>query len=172
MKTFLISFLLAATLGLTAAAQATHQHKHATDSKKDGAKDAGGEVIKRGASLGDSPAVEFADVLKEPSKFTGKRVRIEGVVEKVCKMEGCWMEIAPETGASSVRVTFANHGFFVPKDSDKMKFRAEGEFGLKTLSKEQVDHLVNEDGANIKRNPDGTANEVTFVATGVELRKL
>ena len=52
-----------------------------------------------------------------------------------------------------------------------MKFRAEGEFSVKTLSKEEVDHLVKDDGAKIKANADGTAHEVSFVATGVELWK-
>jgi hypothetical protein len=33
-----------------------------------------------------------------------------------------------------------------------------------------VDHLI-EDGAKIERKPDGTADEIRFVAMGVELRK-
>ena len=81
------------------------------------------------------------------------------------------MQIAPEAGAAeSVRVTF-DHKFSVPKDADKMRFRAEGEFSVKVLTKEEVDHLVKDDGAKIKTNPDGTANEVSFLATGVELWK-
>src|SRR5215210_4860505 len=69
-------------------------------------------------------------------------------------------------GAETHRVTF-DHKFAVPKDSSKMNFRAEGTLKLKTLSKETVEHLVKDDGAKIKTNPDGTANEVTFLATGV-----
>jgi len=86
-------------------------------------------------------------------------------------MEGCWMQIAPAAGDDkAVRVTF-DHKFDVPKDAGKMKFRAEGEFAVKTLSRETVEHLVKEDGAKLKTNPDGTAHEVSFVATGVELWK-
>jgi hypothetical protein len=82
------------------------------------------------------------------------------------------MQITPEKGAEggAVRVTFDNK-FTVPKDASKMKFRAEGVFSVKTLSKETVDHLVKEDGAKIKANPDGTAHELSFVAAGVELWK-
>ena len=99
-------------------------------------------------------------------------VVIEGSVERVCQMEGCWMQITPDAGseAGAVRVTF-DHKFSVPKDSAKMKFRAEGAFSVKTLSKETVEHLVKEDGAKIKTNPDGTADELAFLATGVELWK-
>jgi hypothetical protein len=175
MKTFLVSLLFVAAASGVAAAQ---EHKsHDAHKKHDAAKVEtakalpDGDVIKRGATLTtETPAVSFADVLKEPSKFAGKRVRIEGVVERVCQAEGCWMQIAPESGVTGIRVTFKDHSFFVPKDSKSMKFKAEGEFFVKVLDKAQVDHLV-EDGAKIERKADGTANEIRFVAAGVELRK-
>ncbi len=170
MKTSLISLLLLACCAATAVAQEHHHaHKPAAEPDAQAQADTGG-IVKRGEPLGDSPAAQFADVLKEPSKYAGKRVRVEGVVERVCQAEGCWMQITPQSGVEGVRVTFKNHSFFVPKDSKSMKFRAEGEFAVKVLSKEQVDHLV-EDGAVFKRKDDGTANEVSFVATGVELWK-
>jgi hypothetical protein len=80
------------------------------------------------------------------------------------------MQIAPESGMAGIRVTFKDHSFFVPKDSGSMKFKAEGEFSVKVLDRAQVDHLI-EDGAKIERKADGTADEIRFVATGVELRK-
>ena len=164
MKTFLVSLLFIACAASAAPAQ---DHKsHDAHKKHDAAK-----VIKRGTALTtETPAVAFADVLKEPAKFAGKRVRIEGVVERVCQAEGCWMQIAPESGVAGIRVTFKDHSFFVPKDSKSMKFKAEGEFSVKVLDKAQVDHLI-EDGAKIERKADGTADEIRFVATGVELRK-
>lgn len=169
MKTFLAAALVIAGLALFASAQDKSHDSH-KPSEVAATKNSA-EVVKRGAPLGDSPQVEFADALKQPQKYAGKTVRIEGVVKRVCKMEGCWMEIAPDAESETVRVTFKDHGFFVPKDGDGLKFRAEGELKLKTLSKEEVEHLVKEDGAKVKTNSDGTANEVTFVATGVELWK-
>jgi Domain of unknown function (DUF4920) len=173
MKTFLVSLLFVAAASGVAAAQ---EHKsHDAHKKHDAAKvetakvETDGDVIRRGVALTkETPAVSFADVLKEPAKFAGKRVRIEGVVERVCQSEGCWMQIAPASGATGIRVTFKDHSFFVPKDSRSMKFKAEGEFSVKVLDKAQVDHLV-EDGAKIERKADGTADEIRFVATGVEL---
>ena len=178
MKTFLVSLLFVAALSGVAAAQDHKAHDaHKADSKHESPKvetakpEKDGDVIKRGLALrAESPAVAFADVLKEPAKFAGKTVRIEGVVERVCQAEGCWMQIAPESGVAGIRVTFKDHSFFVPKDVKSMKFKAEGEFFVKVLDKAQVDHLV-EDGAKIERKPDGTADEIRFVATGVELRK-
>lgn len=127
-------------------------------------------IIKKGDPLGKSPVVALKDVMKEPQKFAGKKVIVEGVIVRSCKAEGCWMELAPALNAKSVRVTF-DEKFFIPLDAQGMKAKAEGEFSVKTLSKEEVDHLVNEDGAKIERNADGTATEISFLATGVELRK-
>ncbi len=177
MKTFIASVLIVACSALAGVA-AYQESKHSKEKGQESentmtaaeALSAGGGRIKRGEPLGKSPAVAFADVLKEPAKFTGKRVRIEGVVERVCKMQGCWMQIAPKAGAAGVRVSFLDHKFFVPKDSESLKFMAEGEFSVKVLSKEDADHLA-EDGAKLARNADGTAEEVNFVATGVELWK-
>jgi hypothetical protein len=49
-----------------------------------------------------------------------------------------------------------------------MMVRAEGVFHIKSWSKEEADHLEGE-GAKLVRNRDGTATEIGFVASGVEL---
>ena len=62
----------------------------------------------------------------------------------------------------------------VMADSDTAgaQARVEGKFLVKTLSKAQVDHMIAEDGAKFEnRNPDGTVTEVSFEATGIELRR-
>lgn len=171
MKTFTAALLLAFACAAGAAAQDAHHadHKKHETTAAD-AKDSGG-VVRRGTAIGaESKRVAFTDALKEPRKYDGKTVVIEGVVRQVCQAEGCWVEIGPKEGAGSVRVTF-DHKFVVPKDSAEMNFRAEGTLKVKTLSKETVEHLVKDDGAKIKTNPDGTADELSFNATGVELWK-
>jgi hypothetical protein len=87
-------------------------------------------------------------------------------------MEGCWAELAPKKDAKSVRVNMKDHAFFIPLQSAGAIARAEGVFSVKTLSKAEVDHLINEDGAKFdNRNADGTVTEISFVANGIELRK-
>jgi hypothetical protein len=173
MKELLAAAALVAALSPTPSAVAQDPH-HAAGHHDRGAHEqtASGDVIKRGEAVGDSERVAFADVLKDPRKYSGRTVRIEGVVNRVCQKEGCWMEISPDGGEAGaiVRVSF-DHKFSVPKDADRMKFRAEGVFSLKTLSREHVEHLVKDDGAKIRTNPDGTADEISFLATGVELWK-
>ena len=174
MKTFFAVMLLVVCCVVSAAAQDKQQTQPTPepcieDNKSEPAKLAA--VVKRGAPVADAEQVAFADALKAPEKYADKPVIIEGVAVRVCKKEGCWMEIAPTQFAAPVRATFKNHAFFVPKDADGQKFRAIGMFTVRKLDRETVEHLVKEDGAQIKTNPDGTADEVTFIATGVELWK-
>lgn len=171
MKTFFAALLVCAC-ALGVAAQEPHHHNlEVKPAAADTPADSSG-VTRRGEAIGtETQRVSFADALKEPQKYADKTVVIEGVVTRVCQAEGCWVEIGPKSkGDGSVRVTF-DHKFAVPKDASTMSFRAEGKLKVKTLSKETVEHLVKDDGAKIKTNPDGTANEVTFIATGVELWK-
>lgn len=128
--------------------------------------------MKRGAPLGNSKKVSLAKVLENPNDYAEKTVRVEGVIVRSCKMEGCWMELAPAKDAKSVRVKMKDHGFFIPLNSAGAMAKAEGVFSVKTLSKAEVDHLINDDGAKFdKRNADGSVTEISFEATGVELRK-
>jgi hypothetical protein len=123
------------------------------------------EVVKRGAAIPhDAKVVPLAKVLEEPDAFTKNAVVTEGTIEAACSRKGCWMQLG------TMRVTFRDYGFFIPTDSKGMKARVEGVTSIKTLSKAEADHLE-EEGAKLTRNEDGTAREVSFVANGVELRK-
>lgn len=121
-------------------------------------------TIKRGAALSDAKPTPIADVIKTPEAYKEKPVLVEGTVTNVCTKMGCWMEL------EGMRMTFKDYGFFVPKTSKGYAARAEGVTQVETLSKDEADHLAGE-GAKLHRNADGTATEVTFIATGVELTK-
>ncbi len=153
-------------------AQGEHGHKQAQPPEQ--AKPvtlAAGQTVTRGAAVdAGAQAVKLADVLKEPAKYAGRVVVVEGVVERVCQKQGCWLELAPEKGARGVRVAMRDHAFFVPFNSAGLRARAEGLFAVKTLTREDADHFEKE-GAKLTRNADGTATEVSFTASGVELRK-
>lgn len=133
-----------------------------------------GETITRGEALAEGvKKVKVEKALGKPADFADKTVEVQGVIVRSCKKEGCWMEMADKEGGKSVRVTFGDHAFFIPLNSAGMKVRAQGTFKTKVLSKEHVDHLINDDGAKFDtRNPDGTVTEVSFDATGVVLTKI
>ncbi len=131
-----------------------------------------GETISRGAAIAkDAKAVPLATVLSSPAEYMKTPVVVEGVVTTACERKGCWMQLQPAADADqNVRITFKDYAFFVPLDSKGMKARVEGVTTVKKLSKAEADHLV-EEGAKLKRNEDGGAIEVSFVANGVELTK-
>lgn len=132
-----------------------------------------GDKITRGGAL--SKNVKKASVeraFKDPAKIADKTVELNGVVVRSCKMEGCWAEVADKQGGKSVRVTFGDHAFFIPLNAAGLRVRAQGTFKTKTLSKDHVDHMIQDDGARFdNRNADGSVTEVSFDATGVELVK-
>ena len=127
------------------------------------------EVVRRGAEVGDSPVVDLKVALADPEAHVDKSLIVEGTVDKVCPVKGCWLELMPAGETRGVRVTFEDYAFFVPKDSMGWQARLEGEFIREKLSKRDVDHLVGE-GATLAVRPDGTAAQFSFVARAVELR--
>ncbi len=132
-----------------------------------------GQKLTRGAKISKTAKkITVEEAFTAPDKHAGQTYVVEGLIVRSCKKEGCWMEMADKEGGKSVRVTFGDHAFFIPLNSAGMKVRAEGKFVTKVLPKEHVDHLINDDGAKFDtRNPDGTVTEVSFDATGVELKK-
>ncbi len=169
MKRILLLTITLIALSISAFAQMDKMETKPTDKDKTEAIPTDG-YLKRGAPLGNSKKVKLAKVIKDPAKYADKPVRVEGIIVRSCKTEGCWLELAPSKDAKSVRVKMKDHKFFIPLNSAGAFAKAEGVFTVKTLSKEQVQHMIEEDGAKFPNiNADGTVTEISFEATGVEL---
>lgn len=128
------------------------------------------DVIRRGDPIGTAPHADLAVVLANPEAFTATPVQTEGVIVRNCTAKGCWMQLAPTGDEEGLRVTFKDYGFFIPVNAAGMRARVEGVLELKRHSAEHVKHLA-EEGVRLRLEADGTATELTFVATGVELRR-
>jgi hypothetical protein len=128
-------------------------------------------VGKYGAPLGSSPPQKLASVLAEPARYAGQSVRVEGHVRRACSAMGCWMELAESTAPDSpaCRVMMKGHAFFVPTDAAGSSARVEGTFEVKRIEPAQVTHMEEEGGKFPRKAVDGSAEEVRFVASGVEL---
>ena len=105
--------------------------------------------------------VKLEDVLARPEP--GKKVRLEGTIEKVCQNKGCWLEL--KQGTRSVHVTFAGYSFFVPKDSTGQPVVLEGRVVVKEPKPEDVEHKQAE-GAGAS-----AAAKVSIEATGVQISR-
>ncbi len=120
--------------------------------------------LKRGESIGKAEKVSLADVLEDPARFSGRKVMVEGLIVRSCKTLGCWAELAAGKAGQSVRVTMRDRSFFIPLQSAGAEARAEGVFSIKALGKEHGDHST-------KSNGDKAEIEISFEASGIELRR-
>lgn len=129
------------------------------------------EPQKFGERVRSKNAASLAGVLQKPAEFQGKEVVVEGHVRRACSRKGCWMELAagPDAALPGCRVTFKDYGFFVPTDSAGASARVQAQVKVSTISASSVNHLEEEGAQFARKNPDGTAEEVRLVATGVEL---
>jgi hypothetical protein len=126
-----------------------------------------------GAALPAGKAVSVAQIVAAPQRYEGKTLLVEGLVRKACTKKGCWMELAAsmDPAQQGCRVTFKDYGFFVPKDSMGAAAKLQGMISIKSVSKEDVTHLEAEGASFMKKLPDGSAQELQIIATGVELSK-
>jgi hypothetical protein len=76
-----------------------------------------------------------------------------------------------KSGEASVRVTFKDYGFFVPKDSAGATAVLEGVFKVKTVPEATARHYAQETPGGKPDAIKGDQQELSLVASGVELAR-
>lgn len=94
----------------------------------------------------------------------GQTVAVKAPAAEVCQHKGCWMVLTE--GLRSIRVTFADYAFFVPKDIAGKTVVVEGVLSRKLLSADEAKHYAEESGAAATA-PAGPREEWSLVATSV-----
>lgn len=81
-----------------------------------------------GKGVAIASATPLTDVLASPTKYEGKRVRVEGYVTSVCAEMGCWLALAPSAGAAEPSLLIqVEHGVVVfPMSARGARAAAEG----------------------------------------------
>ncbi|QJD78797.1 DUF4920 domain-containing protein [Spirosoma rhododendri] len=144
MKTILTLLLL--SVSLAGYSQSSYHGKKITDS-------------------GAIPATQLAAKMGDKAKMTTK---VEGTVEDVCKMKGCWMKVNTGDG-QTMRVMFKDYGFFVPKDIVGKKVVMEGVAETTETSVDELRHYAEDAGKSKAEIAKITKPEkaLTFMADGV-----
>lgn len=121
-----------------------------------------GETITESGAIA---ATELATKLENKEEMPAK---VTGVVESVCKAAGCWMKVKTTDG-QTMRVTFKDYGFFVPKDIAGKTVVFEGIAKVKTTSVAMLKHYAEDGGKSKDEIAKITQPEkaIGFVATGV-----
>lgn len=97
------------------------------------------ETAEKTRSYGETPTLEtitpIAEIVADPERFDGRRVRVAGEVEGVCPMKGCWMNL--RQGDELVRVKVEDDVIVFPADAVGAEATAEGVVELLEMSREQ-----------------------------------
>jgi Domain of unknown function (DUF4920) len=121
-----------------------------------------------GKKITEQGAVPATELVRTMAGAAEKPAKITGTVESVCQMKGCWMTLKTADG-QTMRVTFRDYGFFVPKDIAGKTVVLQGTAQQTTTSVARLRHYAEDAGkpkAEIERitQPETTLN---FVADGV-----
>lgn len=119
------------------------------------------------AVYGRPPALRSALLTLEQAtseRNVGQTLAVKAPAREVCQNKGCWIVLTE--GARSVRVTFVDYSFFVPKDIAGKTVVVEGVLSRKLLSAEEAKHYAEESGAGASA-PAGPREEWSLVATSV-----
>lgn len=77
-----------------------------------------------GAPVTVKKAVNIARLAKDPVKFAGRTVRLEGTVKEVCQGMGCWVEV--ESKGASFLARSLDESVLLPKDCKGRKVVVQG----------------------------------------------
>jgi hypothetical protein len=125
----------------------------------------GKKITEKGAIPATQLTAKMGDKDKMPAK-------VEGTVESVCKVKGCWMKVKTGDG-QTMRVTFKDYGFFVPKDIVGKTVVVEGLAETSTTPVDELRHYAQDAGKSKEEIAKITEPEkaLTFVADGVIVKR-
>lgn len=89
------------------------------------------------------PEREAVSLAALDETFTGE-VIVEGVIEDVCSVKGCWMNL--REGDRTARVKFKDYAFFVPRNAAGRRVVVKGVGAMTLLDVAWAQHLAEEAG--------------------------
>ncbi|WP_428654091.1 DUF4920 domain-containing protein [Runella sp.] len=125
-----------------------------------------------GKKITDKGAVASTTLAQKMGSKEKMSAKVTGTVESVCQAKGCWMKIKTTDG-QTMRVSFKDYGFFVPKDIAGKTVVFEGEAKVKTTPVAELQHYAEDAGKSKEEIEKITEpkHELTFVADGVIVKK-
>ncbi len=82
--------------------------------------------------------VAIDKVLAGPDAYVGKTVQVKGSVRDVCRMMGCWMELADPATDKAIRIKVNDGEIVFPKEAVGKTAVAEGKLAKVVLTKDQA----------------------------------
>jgi hypothetical protein len=127
-------------------------------------------------TLGDSFSAKKTYSVQECTSNSAlckdKKIKLTGIVAKVCQSKGCWFELKGNS-ETSVRITSLGYKFFVPKDTSGMLATVEGVFEESETPAETAQHFEDDRVKGTSEKPKKITmpiKEFKLAATSVELK--
>ena len=92
-------------------------------------------------------------LIKNRENYINSIVQLEGIIDEVCPMRGCWLQVRGKNDNKMIRFKVKDGDIVFPLSSKGRRVIAEGQFTVLTLSKKQAKnwkkHLAAEKGIDI-----------------------
>jgi cytochrome c-type biogenesis protein CcmE len=93
---------------------------------------------KYGEKLTLKTKTTISELLKNPDKYDGKTVLVEGVIVNVCEKRGCWIDISSDKEFEKLRFKVEDGVIVFPMEEKGKNIVAEGIFEKQVFTKEQL----------------------------------
>ncbi|MSP69144.1 MAG: DUF4920 domain-containing protein [Bacteroidetes bacterium] len=124
-----------------------------------------------GDSIAQINPTKVADVKAKLGTKDSVEMQVEGKIVEVCQKKGCWMELQLDN-SETMRVTFKDYAFFIPKDAAGKTVIMEGYAYNDTTSVQMLRHYAEDGGESQAAIDKITEPEVAvvFEASGVIIK--
>jgi hypothetical protein len=132
------------------------------------------EIEKEDAFLGESfnidDGTQLDILISDMNSNDSVMAVVEAKVTEVCQAKGCWMKVELPNG-ESMRVTFKDYGFFMPKDLAGKSVKMNGIAKIEETDIETLKHFAEDAGKSKEEIAMITEPKMDykFVASGVKL---
>ena len=110
----------------------------------------GSTATSYGEALSGVNVVRISQLLNEPEKYVDERVRVAGLVDDVCPMRGCWIDILEGDSRETIRFKVTDGVIVFPVEAKGQEVVAEGVLRKHEMSKRRATswmrHLAEEKG--------------------------
>jgi hypothetical protein len=128
-------------------------------------------VARYGDSISEAGSIAANEVVVQLKGKDSVAVKLSGTITDVCQKKGCWMMMDIGNG-KTMRVTFKDYAFFVPKDAAGKTAIIDGYAYTDTISIAQLKHYASDANKSKEEIDAITAPEIntSFEARGVILK--
>jgi len=129
------------------------------------------EVQYFGNKITDLDVKPIADLTSSMGDQKEIAIKLEAPIDAVCQKKGCWMDLKTADG-KSMRVTFKDYAFFVPKDATGKTAIVEGVAKIEETSVADLQEYAKDAGKSDEEIAAITSpkEELVFEASGVIIK--